>query len=134
MRLARLQLIKYAANGVLATAAHYAVLYACIEFLGVSSIGVSNFIASILGILTSFIGNKYFVFGTGLSPVRQELVLFLMLYSLIAVMHGLFLYVWSDLLLHSYNIGFVIVVSIQFALGYVASKFVVFSVAKKNAW
>lgn len=126
MKLKIEEVLRYVLNGVAATGVHYSVLYSCIEILHFNSIGLANFCASLVGISSSFLGNRYFVFGQRDQKIVSQFVRFISLYSLVAFLHGAFLYVWSDILLNDYNYGFAIAVAIQFLLGYYASKGFVF--------
>ncbi len=55
---------------------------------------------------------------------------FISLFSVVALLHGGFLYVWSDIFENNYNYGFAIAVAIQFMLGYYTSKYIVFKIPK----
>jgi putative flippase GtrA len=116
----------YAVNGVAATGIHYLVLYSCIEIFNINWIGLANFCASLVGISFSFFGNRYFVFEQDNQNSISQFTKFILLYSMVALLHGSFLYVWSDMLLKDYNYGFVIAVAIQFLFGYYASKNFIF--------
>lgn len=122
----RMQIVRYGLNGIFATFIHYLVLCVCIDLLHFYKAGVANLVASSFGITASFIGNKYYVFREINAQIYKQATTFVALYICIALLHGLTLYVWSDVLLLSYHIGFLIAVCIQFALGYYASKYYVF--------
>jgi putative flippase GtrA len=132
MSLARLQMALYAINGAIATIAHYVALYICIERYNLNSAGFANFLASLVGIFVSFMGNRYIVFKNTNQKITRQFFKFSLVYVLIAFMHGGFLYVWSDILSKSYNHGFVIVVIIQFVFGYFASRKFVFQESVNN--
>lgn len=120
------QILRYGLNGVVATSIHYAVLVSCIELLDIASIGLSNFFASLFGILFSFLGNKFFVFKALAGQIKTQMAIFFITYMLIALLHGLVLFIWSDVFRFNYNFGFILAVCIQFVLGYLASKWIVF--------
>jgi putative flippase GtrA len=130
MKLKIKEVLRYVLNGAVATGFHYLVLYSCIEIFNFSSIGFANFCASLVGISFSFVGNRYFVFRKYNQRIVPQFIKFISLYSLVAFLHGAFLYIWSDVLLNNYNYGFAIAVAIQFLLGYYSSKYFVF---KKSA-
>lgn len=123
------QLTRYAANGVVATVIHYLVLYTCVEIVGFQFIGLANLLASSFGILASFFGNKYFVFRPNYGCAHTQLFKFIFFYAFIAIIHGAVLHIWSDVYHLNYNYGFILAVTIQFLLGYFASKLLVFSEA-----
>lgn len=121
-----MQIVRYGVNGLVATFVHYSVLYFCIEIYSINSVGLANFIASVFGVLVSFFGNRFFVFHTTEDFLSKQLLGFLILYGLIAIMHGTLLHIWSDIYELNYNVGFLMAVIIQFFLGYFCSKYVVF--------
>lgn len=127
-----MQILRYAANGVAATAIHYIVLYTCVEILNFRFIGLANLLASSFGILTSFFGNKHFVFKSTGGSVSPALARFIFFYAIIALIHGAILHVWSDIYRMNYNQGFVFAILIQFLLGYMASKFFVFNESRNK--
>lgn len=121
------EVMRYTTNGLFATGVHYLVLYSCVELLNFPLVGLANFLASVVGILASFAGNKYFVFKSVGGPTKSQLVRFIIFYAVIAFIHGAFLYLWSDVLNKGFNSGFVVAVMIQFLLGYLSSKFLIFT-------
>jgi putative flippase GtrA len=123
---------RYLANGVFATAVHFAVLYAGVELLQLRSAGWSNLIASVFGIGVSFLGNRYFVFDDR-SHIAAQAKRFFLVYALIALTHGAVLWLWTDVWHLNYRVGFLIAVAIQVLLGYVASKYWVFTASNAGA-
>lgn len=120
------QLVRYVVNGVIATAVHYAALRFCLEVLQMNSAGLANMLAAPVGIATSFLGSRYYVFQRRDTSIVQQAVRFLGLYAAIALLHGALLYAWTDLLQLNYSIGFLIAVGMQVVLGYLAGKYLVF--------
>jgi putative flippase GtrA len=120
------QLVRYVVNGVVATAVHYTVLRFCLEVLLMDSAGLANMLAAPVGIATSFLGNRYYVFQRRDTAIVQQALRFLALYAAIAVLHGALLYAWTDHLHLNYSIGFLIAVGLQVVLGYLAGKYLVF--------
>jgi putative flippase GtrA len=55
------QLIRYVAVGAVATAAHYAVLVACVELLAWPAV-VASGLGAVLGAQVAYIGNRWFTF------------------------------------------------------------------------
>lgn len=123
---------RYLINGLVATAGHFAVLYFCIEGLQLGSAGLSNALASVVGILISFLGNRYFVFRRNEQSLMAQAMRFVAMYALIALMHGAVLYLWSDRLGLPYQSGFVLAVALQVVLGYLVNKYFVFAPMPKN--
>ena len=58
------EFMKFTINGIIATFIHYTVLNFNLTIIELESAGIANFIASFFGIITSFVGNKYYVFKT----------------------------------------------------------------------
>lgn len=122
----RNEILRYIANGLFATAVHFGVLTFCLRVLGFSSAGVANLVAAALGIAVSFTGNRYFVFRRFERSLVRQAMRFGVLYAGIAAIHGLLLFLWTDLLSLDYRVGFVIAMVIQVALSYIGNKKLVF--------
>lgn len=122
----RAQIARFIANGLFATAAHYSVLVCAIELLGVRPAGLANLLAAIAGITVSFIGNRQLVFRSHRKSVYTQGVRFLSLYAALALLHGGFLAVWTDLAGFDYRVGFLIATACQTALSYLGNQRVVF--------
>ncbi len=120
------ELGRYVVNGLVATAVHYGVLTVNLEVLHMPSAALANVLAAVVGITTSFLGSRYFVFRKGHLPLVAQAVRFGGLYVAIALIHGGVLLVWTDALGHDYRIGFLIATFIQFSLSYLGNKFLVF--------
>ncbi|WP_251285275.1 GtrA family protein, partial [Enterobacter hormaechei] len=79
-----------------ATAVHYGVLHFNIEVLHIPLAAVANAIAAVFGITVSFLGSRYFVFHGRQGSLARQGSLFLLIYTVIAVLHALVMYVWAD--------------------------------------
>jgi putative flippase GtrA len=122
----RSEIIRYIINGVAATAVHYTILTVNIEVLDMKSAGVSNLIAAIFGITVSFFGSRYFVYKNHSGTIINHAVKFGFLYAFIALLHGLVLFIWTDMYDFSYHIGFLVATILQVSLSYVGNKVLVF--------
>lgn len=118
---------RFIANGLIATAVHYAVLTFNLQVLGMPSAGVANFVAAWFGIGASFIGNRFFVFPHRTAPVARQAARFLALYAAMACLHGLLLFAWADILHLDYTAGFVLATALQTVLSYLGNKLFVFT-------
>jgi putative flippase GtrA len=123
---AQYELVRYIVNGLIATGAHFGVLTFNIQVVGMRSAGVANLIAAIIGITTSFLGSRYFVFKKLQDPILSQATTFLALYVSIAALHGLILYGWTDVGGLDYRIGFLIATFFQVILSYFGNKTLVF--------
>jgi putative flippase GtrA len=119
---------RYLINGLVATAIHFLVLTINIKLLGWSSAGLSNLVASIFGIFSSFIGSRYFVFQHSSEVLWVQIYRFILLYLAIALLHGALLYIWVDVYSLNYILGFGVATAMQVLFSYVGNKFMVFKV------
>lgn len=126
MKPIRHELVRYLINGIFATLLHFAVLSVLIEFAWVSSAGLASIIASSVGISASFLGSRWFVFRLADGDVADQALKFVVLYAGIALLNGLVLLIWSDVLHRDYRIGFVIATGGQTLISYLGNKLFVF--------
>ena len=122
----RREITRFVINGVIATAVHFSILTISLELIGLNSAGLSNFIAAIFGITSSYIGSRFYVFQKSDVPVFGQAGLFILLYGAIAMLHGLFLYGWTDIHRYDYRAGFILATCIQVVLSYCGNKYLVF--------
>lgn len=127
MQIQTRELVRYGINGFLATLIHYVVLTINLNVLLMNSAGMANLIASVFGITFSFIGNRYFVFNKCNETLLRQVIKFSSLYSAIAIVHGLILFLWTDWLEFDYRIGFLMATALQVSLSYVGNKKMVFT-------
>jgi putative flippase GtrA len=123
----RAQLARFIINGLAATAVHFAALLVIVEGFQFPTAGGANLLASIVGIGASFLGNRYFVFRRTAAPVMGQAFKFVVLYAAIALIHGGFLFVWSDVSEFDYRIGFLLAMVLQFALSFSGTRKLVFT-------
>ena len=121
-----MEVLRYAINGLVATAVHFAVFTFNFHVLHFSSAGLANLTASFFGISASFIGSRYFVFPRTGEPMLAEVLRFSGLYGAIALLHGGVLLVWTDYFALDYRLGFLLATVLQVSLSYLGNKFLVF--------
>lgn len=119
---------RYNVNGVVATAVHFAVLTFNLKVLGFTSAGLANLVAAVFGITTSFAGSRIYVFHGSAEPLLRQIYRFILLYVSIALLHGVLLYVWTDVLALNYIAGFGIATVMQVIFSYWGNKVLVFKV------
>lgn len=124
----RAQVLRYIINGLVATALHFAILTFNLEVLLLASAGVANFIAACIAITFSFFSSRHFVFRATHAPVMGQVVLFGVLYALLALAHGVILYLWTDRAGLDYRIGFLLASCVQVMGSYIGNKLVVFKI------
>ena len=123
----RAQLVRFMLNGLAATIVHFTVLLLIVEVVQLPTAGGANLLATLVGIAVSFLGNRHFVFCQTTAPVMGQALKFLILYLVIALVHGCFLLVWTDLAGFDYRIGFFLAIIIQFALSFSCTRKLVFA-------
>ena len=121
------EVVRYVINGVVATLLHYTVLTINLRLLEIPSAGAANLIAAVFGISASYLGSRYYVFRQQHRAMFVQASRFLLLYGVIACLHGLVLLVWSDWYGFSYHSGFLLATALQVSLSYVGNKFLVFT-------
>jgi putative flippase GtrA len=77
---------RFLVNGLAATGVHYGVLSLLIEVARMKSAGLANGAAALFGIAASYLGSRYFVFGSG-ETVARTLPRFLLVYGAVACLH-----------------------------------------------
>jgi len=120
------EIARYIINGLIATAVHYSVLAANLNVLELKSAGAANLVAAMFGIASSFLGSRYFVFNRTTENILQQAIRFSGLYGLIAALHGIFLWVWTDINGFDYRTGFLLATGMQVLLSYLGNKFFIF--------
>ena len=120
------ELIRYGINGLIATLVHFTALTFNLEILMMRSAGLANVLAAMAGITASFFGSRYFVFSHHNQGIGDQVMKFFGLYSLIALLHGLVLLIWTDWLGLDYRAGFLWATALQVSLSYAGNKFLVF--------
>lgn len=119
-------LTRYVLNGLTATAIHFAVLTFNVEMLHFKFVGTANLVAALVASSAAFVGNRYFVFKKSQEPIFTQAIKFSGLYFAMASFHGIGLFLWSDIFQLDYRNGFVLVTTLQVAIGYLGNKFLVF--------
>lgn len=119
--------LRFVANGLAATAAHFLVLALLVEGVGLGSAGLANTLAAAVGITVSFLGSRHYVFRATRHAALPQLARFVALYALLALAQGLILFLWTDLAGLDYRIGFLIGTALQAAGAYLGGRFWVYS-------
>lgn len=121
-----LEVLRYIINGIVATAVHYAVLTLNLQIFSMQSAGLANLVAAFFGISISFVGNRYFVFSQTEEGFLAQAAKFGGLYGVIALMHGVVLFLWSDWMGFDYRVGFLLATLFQMTGSYLGNKFLIF--------
>lgn len=91
-----------------------------------NSIALANIIACWFGVLVSFLGNKYIVFKSVSGNFSGQFFHFFTFYFLVAIVHGAFIYVWSDFNGYNYRVGFLIATAMQVLITYNYNRILIF--------
>jgi putative flippase GtrA len=121
------RVLRYVVNGVVATAVHFTFLSLFVRVLEVESAGLANLVAASIGIATSFLGSRYYVFRRRADSILAQAARFGALYASIALLHGLVLFAWTDVLRLDYRLGFLLATGLQVMLSYWGNKLLVFN-------
>lgn len=119
-------LLRYVINGLVATAVHFGVLTFNVEVLQMGSAGGANIIAAAVGIVTSFLGSRYYVFRRADMPILRQAMSFGLLYVVMMLLHGGVLFVLSDMMSVDYRLAFCAATGLQVAVTYIGNKTLVF--------
>jgi putative flippase GtrA len=84
--------------------------------------------ASVFGIASSFLGNRYFVFHNSDEPFNKQITRFIALSVTLAVVHGFVMYISTDVYGSDYRISFLLATVIQTILSFLGNKIMVFKV------
>jgi putative flippase GtrA len=125
-RLFRQQPFRYLLNGGVATVVHFAVLTFNLKVLLWESAGLSNIVAAVCGTVVSFLGNRYYVFHSSVEPLLKQIYRFVFMYAVIAIGHGLIMYIWTDLYHLNYVFGFMLATVFQVTSSFLGNKLMVF--------
>ena len=114
-------------NGFLATSVHFAALILFVNFAGLSY-GVSNFLSFLVGSISSFLGNKFFVFKVkNKFRSTSQFIKFFFLYLTLAIEHGIALYWWSDINEYNYIVGFLLITMLNMVISFIFNKYIIFN-------
>jgi putative flippase GtrA len=114
-------------NGFLATSVHFAALILFVNFAGLSY-GASNFLSFLVGSISSFLGNKFFVFKvTNKFRTSSQFINFFFLYLTLAFVHGIALYWWSDINEYNYIVGFLLITILNMVISFIFNKYIIFN-------
>ena len=121
------EVVRFAVNGLIATSVHFTILYLCVNFFVLPYTGISSLIGAIFGTISSFLGNKFYVFRySNNNNILTQTSQFAILYTVMALNHGLFIYLWSDLGKQNFMLGFVLITFINTVLSFLFNKYRIF--------
>ncbi|WP_226498500.1 GtrA family protein [Ferribacterium limneticum] len=117
---------RYAINGAFSTLVHFSVLSVAIEGFDMPSASLANLLAACIGITTSFIGSKYYVFRRHRDPLHEQAAKFVALYGVIALLHAGVMALVTDIGGVNYRIGLVLATALQVLLSFSGNRRLVF--------
>ena len=110
------ELLRYIINGLAATLVHYSVLNFNLLVIEFESAGVANMVAACFGIAVSFIGSRYYVYRGHTNSLSSQFVRFSLLYAFIALLHGVILFIWTDVYALNHHVGFLLATFFRYCL------------------
>lgn len=117
------EMSRYVINGACVSLAHYIALVICINLIDIA--GIANLMASVVGIICSFFGCRLYVFKQK-RDILSQFSKFISLYTIIALLHGSVMFLWTDVGKFDFRIGFLIATSIQMVITFAGNKTLVF--------
>jgi putative flippase GtrA len=116
---------RFTINGLVATCVHYVAMVFAIHVLGILWYSLAYAFAFLFAVVTSFWGNKRFVFKN--TQVQDfQFVRFVSLYVTLLFITSLTMWAVSDYGGFHYNVGFIIALMLQFIGGYLGSRYLIF--------
>lgn len=117
---------RYGINGAFSTLVHFSALSVAIEGFDMQSASLANLLAACIGIATSFVGSKYYVFRRHRDPLHEQAAKFVALYGVIALLHAGVMALVADMGGIDYRIGFVLATALQVSLSFSGNRRLVF--------
>lgn len=119
--------VRFVINGLVATAVHFSVLSFAIQVLHVPLAAAANFVAALIGITVSFLGNRYFVFRCHTETIITQATRFAGLYVAIACLHAAVMFLFTDWLGVDFRLGFLVATAMQVMVSYLGNRHLVFA-------
>ena len=120
------EVLYFLLNGGFATAVHFFILLVVVESFSGVHIALANTIAGIGGVLSSFLGNRYFVFKSDEGKIHYQALKFIVLYIFIIMSHTFLISILTVVYGVDYRVSFVIASAIMLVLSFLSNKFMVF--------
>ena len=118
-------IFRFAINGLVATGVHYIAMVFAIHVLHITWYSLAYAFAFLFAVVASFWGNKRFVFKNH-QPQNFQFLKFASLYTVLLFLTSLTMWVISDYGGLHYNVGFIFAVTLQFIVGYLGSRYIIF--------
>ena len=118
-------LIRFAMNGLVATAVLYIIMLIAIQILHITMYSLAYAFAFMFALSTSFIVNKYLVFKSK-QPEGYQFFKFIILYIVLLLSTSATMWVVTDYVGYHFNVGFTVAVTLQFIGGYLGSRYLIF--------
>lgn len=119
--------IRFAINGLVATLFHFFILSFILAIFQLTFAAVAGLVASLFGIMASFLGNRYFVFRAAKSGLTiSQISKFVPLYLTMSFFHTGALFFLTDIGGIDYRASFFAATSLQVLVSYACNKQLVF--------
>ncbi|MES9875734.1 MAG: GtrA family protein [Candidatus Sedimenticola sp. PURPLELP] len=117
---------RFAVVGLVATIAHYLTIFVVVDVLDLMKPTPATVAGGIFGITIAYIGNYKYVFCPANANHRQLITVFLMVYTVVILLHAGFMYLFTEVLSMPYEYGFIVATFFSAATSFLANRFVVF--------
>lgn len=116
------QILRFIANGLFAAGVHFFVLYLLMVNMAFASAGIAGLLAAVVGTAVSYLGCRWLVFGVTSRPILLQAARFWSLYAVMAALHGMVLWLWSDIGGLDFRLGFVLATALQSMLTFIGAR------------
>jgi putative flippase GtrA len=105
---------------------HFVVLVVAVDVVHIDNLAVSNFLAGVAGISSSFIGNKFYVFQVRHGSIHYQAIRFVVFYACILSAHTFVISLLTDYMGMDYRISFVFASALMLVISFLSNKYLVF--------
>ncbi len=121
------RLLRFVANGLVASAVHYGVLVLLVEGVGMGSVGIATGLAAVAGIGVSYLGNRHYVLRVAAAH-PTALPRFVVCYGVVIGLHSGLMAMWADWAGLGYSAGFAMITAVAASATYLLNRFYVFRI------
>ena len=118
--------------GLVATLVHYLVILCLVDLLSLLEPTPATVVGSVFGIATAYVGNYHYVFGVDDKRHHHYVPRFVITYLIVMSIHASVMYLFVEILLLPYELGFITATALSAMTTFVANNLIVFSNAPKD--
>jgi putative flippase GtrA len=113
--------------GLVATLVHYLVILCLVDLLNLLDPTPATVVGSVFGIATAYVGNYHYVFGVDDNRHDHYVPRFVITYLIVMTIHASVMYLFVELLLLPYELGFITATALSAITTFAANNLVVFA-------